>query len=210
MNRRKGLLLTGGGGPERSRIEPWLDEVAMVIAADSGYDLAQRVGVEPDLIVGDFDSISNADMLLKYDDGKVKRYSVDKDESDTEIGLRLLHEAGIADIVIAGGGGGRLDHLIAMLCLFDRPEPPIAWLTDGAEIRCIDERVVFDGTPGETLSFFPVGPEPCRMRSTGLRWPLDGLTWRKGDVGLSNVLTEESAIVEMESGRLISVRLWRR
>jgi len=44
------------------------------------------------------------------------------------------------------------------------------------------------------------------MRSTGLKWPLDGLTWRNGSVGISNVACEEEVTVEMLSGRLIMVR----
>ena len=62
------------------------------------------------------------------------------------------------------------------------------------------------GLQGRTVSFFPVGEEPCRMQSRGLKWPLDGLVWRQGDVGISNVVTEALLEVKMISGRLIMVR----
>ena len=206
MNQTRGLVLTGGKGPEREALEPWLQGIAMVIAADSGYDLAHRLGVEPDLVVGDFDSIGDREALGEIDRARIKSFPADKDETDTEIAVRLLREHGMEEIVIAGGGGGRLDHLVGILSLFDRADHPTVWLTHTAEVRSIDDTVEIHGVPGDLVSFFPAGCEPCQMRSAGLRWPLDGLTWGKGDAGVSNELVGDSATVEMRSGRLIVVR----
>ncbi|MFP3958722.1 MAG: hypothetical protein ACLFUX_01000, partial [Spirochaetaceae bacterium] len=64
----------------------------------------------------------------------------------------------------------------------------------------------YPGLRGRTVSFFPVGNEECRMRSEGLRWPLDGLVWRHGDVGISNEVVSDTLRVHMISGRLIMVR----
>lgn len=178
----------------------------MVVAADSGYDSARSLGIEPDLLVGDMDSIVNwtdAERLLV---GRIERYDREKDETDTEIGLRLLHEKGIADVTIVGGGGGRMDHLLGIVALFERADPPKRWLTVGDEVVRIDEEEIFENMAGVVCSFFPVGDVIATMRSTGLKWPLDGLLWKHGDVGISNCGLDDRVTVTMLSGRLIMVR----
>jgi len=59
---------------------------------------------------------------------------------------------------------------------------------------------------GSVLSFFPAGRAPCRMRTSGLRWPLNTLMWEIGDAGISNVVEESPVVVEMLQGRLLLVR----
>lgn len=56
---------------------------------------------------------------------------------------------------------------------------------------------------GKRVSFFPVGRMPCRMRTGGLKWPLDRLEWRIGDFGISNVTVERYIDIEVLQGRLI-------
>ena len=55
------------------------------------------------------------------------------------------------------------------------------------------------------VSFFPVGDEICRMGSIGLKWPLDGITWRKGDAGVSNKVVGNRLEIKMISGQLLYV-----
>jgi thiamine pyrophosphokinase len=177
----------------------------MVVAADSGLDLAMRLGIEVDLVVGDFDSLSDRTFLDRFDD-RVVSFPEGKDETDTEIGIRLARERGASSVTLIGGGGGRLDHLIAIVSLFDRELHPDMWITNNALVLSVETSRTIEGRIGELISFFPVGPVPCRMRSSGLRWQLDGLVWEHGDVGISNVMKEERVKVEMVSGRLIAVR----
>lgn len=201
-----GLLFTGGEGPERAALEAVIDRNPFVVAADSGIDLARRIGVGPNLLVGDMDSISDRNILGEYPERSVMIFPEEKDETDTEIGLRLLFEHGCEEVVIAGGGGGRLDHLVGMLALFERVPAPSAWYTRSEEIVLITGSVRVHGTPGERVSFFPVGNETVTMSSSGLRWPLDTLVWRHGDAGISNIAFEGSFYVRMRSGRLLMIR----
>ncbi|HUZ18120.1 MAG TPA: thiamine diphosphokinase [Spirochaetia bacterium] len=202
-----GLLLIGGDGPPHAAVRHLFGPARTIIAADSGFDLAVSYGVTPDYLVGDQDSIrqlKKAQKMLKPD--RIFAFDREKDETDTEIGLRILHERKEMPAAVIGGGGGRLDHIIGLLALFDREVRPKHWFTDRDEVIEISEREVFTSMKGRTCSFFPVGEAPCRMVSTGLRWPLKGLTWRHGDVGISNVGVNEEVTIEMLSGRLIMVR----
>jgi thiamine pyrophosphokinase len=202
----RGVVVTGGNGPDAGTLRAWTESAERVIAADSGLELALSAGVEPDLVVGDMDSLADRGLLARFSGDRVRPFPAEKDDTDTEIALDMLFCEGCDEVVLAGGGGGRLDHLIGILALFDRERHPAVWLTALDEVVAIDSVLERSGMSGRRVSFFPVGTEVCRMSSDGLKWPLDGLEWHHGDVGISNVVTGDPFRVEMHSGRLIMVR----
>lgn len=204
-SRAHGLLLLGGEGPERAALEPILPLVGYVVAADAGFDLALRLGLEPDLLVGDLDSVQHSEALVRFPAERIRRFPQAKDETDAEIGLRLLHEAGYAEVIIAGGGGGRLDHLLAVAALFERDNPPRAWYTAREHVALVDAELAVAGCHGQTVSLFPLGTGASGLSSEGLRWPLRG-HWRRGQAGISNVVDGEGFRVGVRRGRLLMVR----
>ncbi len=117
-----------------------------------------------------------------------------------------LRKRGCSPCILIGGGGGRLDHLLGIAALFDRFTAPDLWLTHRDEVRLVTGHFKGRGRIGDLLSFFPAGREECRMHSRGLKWPLDGLCWHKGDAGISNLQTAEEFEIFMEQGRLIMLR----
>lgn len=177
-------------------------------AADAGLENALGVGAEPDLVVGDMDSLSDLALLGRFPADRVMRFPRDKDETDTEIGFRLLGERGCDEITIAGGGGGRIDHLLAVAGLFEREAPPRAWLTDREEIHLVQGAAFFSGWRGSTVSVFPLGEVASELSSRGLRWPLDGLRMRRGWAGISNVATADQVRITVGHGRLLVIRLF--
>ena len=197
-----GLLLTGGYGPARADLEPFLTTVGPIVAADSGYDLALSLGVQPDLIVGDMDSV-RAERLPAE---RVRRFPRDKEHTDTELGLHALEELGCDRVVIAGGGGGRLDHLLYIVGLFERETLPICWITAHEHVEAIRGTASYPGWVGDTVSFLPLSKGAAIERSEGLRWPLDGLRWKPGEGGVSNVVTASPMRVTMAEGALLMIR----
>jgi thiamine pyrophosphokinase len=206
MATRKGLLLTGGAAPGETPVlharEEWI-----IVAADSGLDHAARYHLEPDAIVGDFDSLDVQLLESRYPGVPREQYDRAKDHTDTEIGLHYLWKQGVDAVTIVGGGGGRLDHLLGIVALFDRERYPRRWITDRDEVSVIDGTVEFEAKRGEIVSFFPAGPDTCCMRSHGLRWELTNLKWNRGDAGISNECELERCRVEIWSGRLLMVRV---
>ena len=200
-----GLVITGGLAPKKEWFDHLRGRFDVVVAADSGLVTALDVGIEVDRVVGDMDSLPNHELLDAFPEGAVHVYSPEKDLTDTEIALEALHDVGCTATAVYGGGGGRLDHLIALLALFDRERPPWLWVGDNSVAVCIESTITLRGLCNDIVSFFPMGSEVCTMRSRGLKWKLDGLEWRKGDVGVSNVVTEDKVKIEMLSGRLLYV-----
>ena len=205
---RVGLLVVGGRGPTALQVRPWLSGVTDVVAADSGFDLAKGWQLEPDLVVGDLDSTAYADQL-RGGRVPVQEFSTDKDETDSEIGVRTLFERGCTEVRIAGGGGGRMDHLLGLVALFERSPAPSVWITHQEHVQVIHGpgAAEFAGYRGQTVSFFPLSDGAAGLGSSGLKWSLDGLEWQPGHAGISNVVTDERMRVEIARGSLLMVRL---
>lgn len=178
------LLVTGGDKPEFELIQHRLEECSFICAADSGLDVLVSWGVEPNLVVGDMDSISDPALLDRYPE--IIRHPADKDDTDTEIGIRELRARGYQRILLIGGGGGRLDHLLAIRALFELPWGQDEWLTHRERVVRISVPTSFTVPEGSTVSVFPLSNGASGMASKGLKWPLDGLCWGPGEFGVSN------------------------
>jgi thiamine pyrophosphokinase len=187
------LLVTGGDSPGLSLIKHRLEGCSFICAADSGLDVLISWGLEPDLVVGDMDSISDPAILDRYPG--TLRYPADKDDTDTEIGIHELRARGYERILLIGGGGGRLDHLLAIRALFEKPWGQDEWLTHRERVVRISEATRFVVPVDATVSVFPLSTGAKGMTSTGLRWPLDGLSWGPGEFGVSNRAVEPEVTI---------------
>lgn len=200
-----GILVTGGETPDCDIVLP-SDSPFLLAAADSGLDFVNTRGWKPDIIVGDMDSIRDPALIERYPDASIRVSPRDKDETDTELGLIELWNRGASRVTMIGGGGGRLDHLLAVVSLFARTRSPKTWLTRSEVVECLEGAVEVGTTPGETISFFPVGLRVEIDSSSGFQWPLDGFSWTSGDFGVSNRSVSTECRVVIRSGRLLMVR----
>jgi thiamine pyrophosphokinase len=206
---KRALLLIGGAGPPRDALVACARDAEMIVAADAGLKAAIDAGLVPDLVVGDMDSLPDRSLLDRVAADRIHVFPTDKDETDTELGMRMARERGCTDITIAGGGGGRLDHLLGIAALFERAEPPRRWLTDCEDVLLVDGVAEFEARIGGTISVFPVGASASRMHSEGLAWPLDGLVFPRGHAGISNRALTARVRIEVGIGALLVVRLIR-
>ena len=201
-----GLLLLGGSGPSREVIAPFLAGIGAVVAADSGFDLAVALGLRPDLVVGDLDSVRSRRELANLPAGRVRRAKAAKALTDAELGLQALSELGCRRVVVAGGGGGRFDHQLAVLGLFERYRRPQVWLTAAEHMEVVAGTSRFRGHRGCTVSLFALSATAAGLASRGLRWPLDGVRLRRGLASVSNVVVADEWQVSVRTGRLLMIR----
>lgn len=188
------LVVTGGDCPPSEMITRLARTYPFVIAADSGLDICRASGIMPDLCIGDFDSVS-ARMLEEVPPERVLRFPEDKDYTDTELALMTARERGATRVALAGAGGGRLDHLLAVRALFERPFAMDEWHTAQESVYLLPpgSRIGIRASIGTIVSVFPLSKGAFGMHSEGLKWPLDGLRWEAGDFGISNRTTMEEA-----------------
>lgn len=83
-----------------------------VIACDHGYDHAKRMGIRPDIIIGDLDSLDQGGRMETV---PVLRYPEQKDDSDTMLAVKYALQEGFTHLILTCALGGRLDHLFANL-----------------------------------------------------------------------------------------------
>ena len=203
-----GIIFTGGESPRPQVIKQIIGTEALIIAADSGLDAAEDAGIKPAWITGDMDSLNNSGRLALYPPQNVIRHERDKDFTDTELAFSLALEKGCEEIWIIGGGGGRIDHLFGIRSLFERDTFPHRWITAENDIRCIDKNLRcndYKTEKGDIVSVFPLGDGPWEAKSTGLKWPLDGLKWNRGFFGLSNIAIDGDFSITVYNGRFMVI-----
>jgi len=156
------------------------------------------------------DSLDDKSRLASYPPECVMRHEHDKDFTDTELAFSLVVEKGCDTVWIVGGGGGRIDHLFAIRSLFEREVFPDRWITDAADIRCIDagraqNTLSLCLEKGAPVSVFPLGSGPWEAKSDGLKWRLAGLCWDRGFFGLSNVAVDGQFSISAQRGRFMVI-----
>ena len=186
------LIIIGGAAPERIKLDRSI--YSAVIAADSGYDTARRLGIEITDAVGDFDSTAYRQELIAM--GYVP-CSHDKDESDTELAIRK----GDGPYDLIGGGEGRLDHTLALLALMSRADAPRRWFTARDAITAISRPMRIAFPAGRSVSFFSF-KGTVKASTHGLVWELDGFPVSLSSVSLSN-RTEDGSFDIYPDGELM-------
>ncbi len=200
------LIFAGGDSPTAALAEE-LPEPELIIAADSGYDVAVEAGFAVDVLIGDMDSIATEVIPTHV---IIERYPTDKDATDLELAMARVSGDRPQRIVVVGGAGGRFDHELAtaMLLCSDRWDgvDEIDWVTDRGWSHVIKGRRIIHGDIGSTISLIPMGGPVTGVTTKGLRWDLHGATIQPGSTwGVSNEFTGPVADIRLGSGCLMAV-----
>lgn len=194
------VVLAGGPDPPRG-IE--LPARATVIAADGGAELGWPV----DLVVGDLDSISAATLAGIE---QVERHPAEKDATDLELALAAALRLDPERILVVGGAGGRLDHLLSGLLLLAADtlaEVQVDAQLGAAAVHVIRGERSLRGESGELISLFAVHGPVDGIVTEGLVYPLRGETLAPGSTrGVSNVFAATEVRIALERGVLLAVR----
>lgn len=225
------LVFTGGEAPEPKAARIFLQKLLgeqkkpdFVVAADSGLESLRTYqdhygnlfDFSPNLIVGDFDSLSDKKILDGYDARLVERSPAYKDLTDTELALTRTHDFAQgqaqkqkAFITLIGGAGGlRTDHFLAIYNLFGTPLAPDAWIC-GQQIFYKAQKASFEISglkPGDTISIARAFGKNSggKIRSQGLEWE-SHVFRKKGMPSVSNTIKEEFA----RQGRPVKIEFLR-
>jgi thiamine pyrophosphokinase len=205
------VVVFAGGPAPLARWRAAVPSGAPVIAADRGVRHALAFGLRVEVAVGDFDSISAAELAtVERSGGRLERHPEDKDASDLELALDCAVRFGPRRILVLGGRGGRLDHLLGELVLLARDAyaaVEIDALLGGARLHVVRGERLLSGRIGETISLFATGRPVVGVVSEGLRFPLQGDTLEPGSSrGISNVFTARQVRLVVQGGALLAIR----
>lgn len=194
------------------------DEIAkscdLAIAADGGLRHLISLGVQPDFIIGDFDSISkygiSFDDIRNYEKMgvKVERLFVRKDFSDTEVALNTAVELGATDMVLIGAVGSRFDHSLFNVNLLFKlfSAGASATILDGRqELIPLFGNMRIKNREGMFLSVVPFS-DLDGLSLKGFGYPLENANVQfTSSLTLSNVITSNDAEICLDSGRALVV-----
>ena len=199
----KGFLLLNGLPPECIDVSG-----GFCVCSAGAYVWAKKMGIKPDLVVGDFDSLG-----FVPDDCQTVVYPVMKNETDGEIALRLLKEKGCDSVDVYGAFGKRTDHFLGNLALLG------IGMDLGVGVRLVgDGEIIFLGTgqvdletrKNRTISLVPYGDTAHIIDSKGLLYPLKDLVLKRDDTrGISNVAESEKVGFFVKEGRVLVLESWR-
>lgn len=208
------LLVITGGTFDFQMAKKYLSgrNYQYVIAADGGVGYADKLGIKPNLILGDFDTLSR-ELLEKYQRAGVEILSFppEKDYTDTHLAIEKAIEMKPDFLTILGATGTRLDHTLANLGLLTLTvEQGIkAEILDGHNrIQMMKESLVLKRKElwGKYISLVPYTEEVTGICLKGFRYPLKNAELTIGiSRGISNELTEEEGSISIEKGLLFVI-----
>lgn len=185
---------------------------SLVIAADGGARHCRLLGKMPDILIGDFDSLDEAELRIYEQAGvQVIRHPARKDYTDLELALLHAKSLGVSQAVVLGGLGLRWDQTMANLLLPASNELSrmrIQLVDGNQEITVLHpgDQYEIHGNPGDTVSLIPLNPETGGISTQGLEYPLTNESLTYGSTrGVSNVLVGSLATLRLEQGMLLCV-----
>jgi thiamine pyrophosphokinase len=197
------LVIAHGVVPSMKIVGPIVAGAKYIVCADGGANIAARLGIQPDAIVGDCDSLNSA-TRRKFRHAEIL-YRPSQYSTDLEKAFDHCLEKRIRTIVVVGATGKRLDHTLSNMSIIRKYH-------DRLSIRCIDQygeavlvskKNTFTAAVGQIVSLVPLGK--CRGVTTdGLRYPLTHETLEVGiREGQSNVATKKRVKITLNHGTLL-------
>lgn len=207
----KCLIISGGCLQPSSYYKQLANSAEYIICADGGARHAKSLGVMPDIVVGDFDTLNEMEINELSQAGvTLIRYPKDKDFTDTHIALLEAIRRGFIEIDIIAALGGRLDHTIAnlmLLCLPEAKKVNVRIAEEDQDVILIRRRSQLYGSAGETISLFSLTDSVKGINTKGLKYSLEQGELKMGlPIGVSNEFLEKKAEIEIEEGLLLVIK----
>ena len=204
----KAVIVCNGSVKDYKVIKTYFNNAEYIISVDGGAGHLRKLGVTPDILLGDFDSAHKEDIDYFLAQGiKADQFPAEKDMTDSELAIEKALEKGASEIILIGAVGTRFDHSIANVFLLKK-------LVDKKINACIiDEHnhlYMFDRSfsiqriNGYKLSLIPITEKVTGVSTQGLKYVLNNATMELGTSwGVSNEFLEDNATVTIGEGILL-------
>ncbi len=216
LDEHQTCFIVGAGDMTLTEIER--KEGDMCIAADGGYLYCRMLGLEPDFVIGDMDSLDESvredvEKLSEEAPEKVRILSPEKDDTDMLAAVKAGFAAGYRRFCLYGALGGRVEHTIANIqCLsYIRNCGAKGYIMDGSVLMTVikDETVRFQKSMEGFMSLFSLGERAEGVTIQGMKYLLDGaVVTNDFPIGISNEFIGEQGVVTVEKGMLLVIITW--
>lgn len=210
----KYLIVAGGEIPEEfAERVVMMGGYEVILAADSGMEFLYRLKIQPDIIVGDFDSVDPEvlDYYRSQEQIDICALPTEKDDTDMEAAIREAISRGAKKITLIGATGNRLDHELGNIALLG------AGLENGVKIEILDpyNKIRMIDAPitirrseqyGKYVSLIPFSDAVTGVTLKGMKYPLTDCTLgRFCTLGVSNEIVENEAEIALSGGKLLVI-----
>ena len=209
-NLKRIFLFANGELPAPKEILSMIKGDDYLVAVDGGLGHLTRLGLQPDLIIGDLDSADDREVQHFRQQGvEVRKYPVEKDETDLEIALFAATKMKPDKIWVVAALGNRLDQTLGNIFLLSHPElagKNIRMVDGQQEVFLIRESGDVTGKEGQRVSLLPLNGPAKGITTAGLKYPLNDETlYPERTRGISNCMTSENAHISLKSGLLLCI-----
>ncbi|MEW9124011.1 MAG: thiamine diphosphokinase [Thermotaleaceae bacterium] len=192
-------------------IKKSLLEYDFLICADGGVRHFYHMGLLPDIVVGDLDSVNEEHLqYIKAYNIPIQKFSPDKDYTDTELAIRYALDLNATDIAIFGAIGTRMDHTLSNIFLL------VPLLKRGIQGKLIDEyneisithnNIEVEKKIGNNITILPLVSQVKGITLEGFQYPLEEYDMKMGEsIGISNrVLSDYGKIIVQEGILLVII-----
>ena len=205
---KKALILANGFYPKKSVIKYLLNNgFSTLVCADGGANSAFKLGLIPDLIIGDLDSIY-ADVKSFYESrSKIIVYTRQSD-TDVEKCLKYLIKNKFTEVILLGATGDRLDHSFCNMGIVLKfyNEIKINILHQKSFLQCFTGNVLLKTVNNEIISLYGFDKK-TKIKSIGLKYPLEKISLQFGEKeSTSNVAVSNKVELKITGGKIFVIR----
>ncbi len=177
-----------------------------LIAVDGGLNHCHKLGLKPNLIIGDLDSAQKK-ILSSFEDVLKQVFPVDKDKTDLELAIEHALKLGAKRLTVFAALGGRVDHTLVNIHLLSRYPGKLFFETENELLFVIDKSVELACMPGQTISLLPLNGPATSVTTQGLKWELSEATLDKHFMGISNIALQNKVRIQVAHGNLLCILL---
>lgn len=203
----RAIIVGGGIPPQKELIKNYMRGNYIIFAADSGADILDKYSIEPDYLLGDFDSINERVLEKLSSDVNTTRLPREKDFTDMHMAVLKALDMKVDEIILLGCTGKRIDHFMANLCLLKIivDEGAKGFIVDETnEISLINKSTVIEGKKGQVFSLFSYCKDTLGLTVEGSKYALDNYQLNEGDnLTVSNEFDEEQVKITFDEGCLL-------
>lgn len=196
------LIVANGTIKNRNFYKKIIKKANIIIAADGGADNCIKLGVSPNYIIGDLDSISNkAEEKFK----KIIIHDINQNTTDLEKAIALAKKLGCKSLTIIGAIGSRIDHTLSNIITLFKTKIPSRIIDESNEIFAVEKKIEIKGKKGDVVSIIPVSRVEG-LTYDGLKWNVKNKNVDSGWTGTSNIMTGSKATISLKSGKIIVIK----
>lgn len=204
------LILANGEPPSQEGLARLAADHDLFLATDGAALTAARLGVYPDIVSGDFDSLDLDTARGELPDAEFIP-TPDQNRTDLEKAFGIALTRGADSVTVAGAAGRRLDHTLGNVSLLlrwrtDYSELPVVFAADSSETRAVIGEIILNTAAGDAVSLLSFDGK-ARVSISGVRWPLNNHPLAVGVSGLLNEATEPRVAITAEGGTIIVCHL---